>query len=220
MTINSKQRAALLSGAQGFILNETARLLGAEWNEEVSYVARALLRALKKGEFDPPPEWRSFDSERLINPYIPESEKPDYGYALELLNDEHQVIDVIDSQSMAVLLSEEMQVGNKGDFGDRVFVPVKAIIRFCASRKLPVPLFLVPTEQDKPDAVLREEEVYGVLRELHCNDPVQIPMLAKTVAERLGKTVSPQMVCFKAALKRARDDGIVKIARVGRPPKR
>jgi hypothetical protein len=29
-------------------------------------------------------------------------------------------------------------------------------------------------------------------------------MLAKTVAEKLGRTVTPQMVCFKEALKRAR----------------
>jgi hypothetical protein len=48
MTRKSGQRKALLSGADGFTLNETARLLGTEWNEETRHVARALLRALKK----------------------------------------------------------------------------------------------------------------------------------------------------------------------------
>jgi len=220
MTRKTEQRRALFSGADGFTLNETARLLGAEWNEEVRHVARALLRALKKGEFDAPPEWKTFEPERLINLFVPESEKPDYAYRLQLLSDDKLTGATIDSQSVSVLFIEEMQVGNEGDFGDRVFMPVKAIIRFCASGNLPVPVYLAPPEPDKRGAALETEDVYGALRSLQCKVPVQIPVLAKMVAEKLGRTVTPQMVCFKNALTRARTEGIVKVPRVGRPPKR
>lgn len=219
MTKNSKQREVLLSGADGFSLNETARLLGDEWGEEARHVARSLLRSLKKGEFDPPPGWESFDWARLFDPAIPQSEKLDYDYYPRLMSDDRLAGEVMHSGSGPVLFSEEMQVGNEGDFGDQIFLPVKAIARFCAVRDLPVPAFMAPAKQDTSDAVLREEEVYRVLVEVQSKDPVQIPMLAKTVGKRLGRTVTPQMVCFKNALKRARVEGIVTIAHMGRPPK-
>jgi hypothetical protein len=217
MTKNSKQREVLLSGADGFSLNETARLLGDEWGEEARHVARSLLRALKKGEFDPPPEWASFDLERLINPYIPESEKPDYGYGLQLLSDDKLTGEGIDSRSVSVFFSEEMQVGNEGDFGDRIFVPVKAIARFCALKKLPLPVFLVPAKQDKPDPVLPEDEVYRTLETIGSAWQDTVDELAKEVGRRLGRRVTKAMRGFKRAVEKARDAGIIRIAPVGRP---
>lgn len=172
---------------------------------------------MKKGDFDPPPEWAHFDLERLINTYIPESEKPEYGYGLQLLSDDKLTAEMIHSRSVSVLFSEEMQVGNEGDFGDRIFMPIKAIIRFCTLKKLRAPEFMVPAKQNKPDAVLREGEVYRILQLIGSERRYTVDGLADEVGRRLGRGVTKAMRGFQRAVKTARGANIIRIAPVGRP---
>jgi hypothetical protein len=217
MKAKSKKQAALLSGAEGFTLNETARLLGTEWGEEAQHVARSILRALKLGEFDPPHGWGNLTLEQLFDNNIPEEKKIGGGYSLDYLSEDKLTGDPINSQTAFVMFSNEMQVGNKGDIGDRIFVPAKAIIRFCTLRNLRAPAFLLPVEQAKSEAVVLEDEVYQALAAIGGEDEFHIRALADMVSGKLGKQVTPAMSAFKAALNRAREDGIIKIPRVGRP---
>jgi hypothetical protein len=219
MKAKSKKQAALLAGAEGFTLNETARLLGTEWGEEAQHVARSILRALKIGEFDPPHGWENLTLEQIFDKNISEEVKIVSGYSLDYLSEDKLTGEPINSQTVFVMFSNEMQVGNKGDIGDRIFVPAKAIIRFCTLRNLRTPAFLLPVEKAKSDAVVLEDEVYQVLAAIGAKDELHIPELADMVSGKLGKQVTSAMSAFKAALKRAREDGIIIVAKVGRPAK-
>ena len=65
-------------GSEGFTLNEAARLLGAEWEEEPQFVARAFWRDFVAGEFDPPDgEDEAFDLEHLLDANIETPEIPE-----------------------------------------------------------------------------------------------------------------------------------------------
>src|ERR1700751_4785613 len=96
---------------------------GEEWGQEPPHIARALLRMFKAGKFDPPAGWDTYPVEQLLNPNIPERNKPQYGYGWAIISQDNMGMMRIDSQCEDTSFVSEMQVGKRGDFGDRLFVP-------------------------------------------------------------------------------------------------
>jgi hypothetical protein len=111
-----------------------------------------------------------------------------------------------------------MTVGYEGDFGDRIYIPKDAIIRFCTLKQLPIPTFFIPAATET-GPTLSDEEVYGALVSIGPTERHQLAALAAEVGQRLKKNVKSTMRSFQRALMRAKADGVVRIAKVGRPLK-
>jgi hypothetical protein len=214
----AKQKGRLLADAVGFTLNEAARILGNELGEQPQHIARALWRELKAGLFDPPSEWLLFPDDRLIDPNVPEAEKPKYKYGCSLMSDDKFTSKGIYSRSVEVLFGNEMQVGEEGDFGDSVFVPREALSRFCDHRQITCPTFLKPQRVVSRSSV-SEEEIYEFLTSHGEPRIYRVDELVELVQTHLDKTITRATRAFQGAYRRAKKAEIIRIAPRGRPTK-
>jgi len=212
-----RHQIRLLADAEGFTLNEAARLLSAKLGEEPQLIARAFWRDLLAGVFDPPTSPTAVPNDQLIDSNFLETEEPNYRYACSVMSPDRLTFEDITSQSIHALFGNEMQVGEPGDFGDRVFVPRQVLRRFCDRRDIAYPAFLQAPRVRAASSNL-ETEIYDVFTKMDRACVYHVDDLVKAVSI-LGNGITRSTQAFQRAYGLAKKNGLLNMARPGRPRK-